>query len=229
MVNMSEAGTTKKPKDHYGAWVENYFRVRAFTNFLFDKFYYKADVEGDLPKEGPRVLVLPHQNSLDGLSLMRGIDEYIAFVYSTYEIGKDIALRLIPYHIGGIRIKKSYVYFQRLFKHLDRNSLVVIFPQGRFEEDHVSAFSLGIAELVQAYEQRRGRKVTIIPAGIEYQFPEHLPKRAPVPLFKFPFPGTRAIIRFGSTENLDGRNSKELTEIVMQEAARLSKLNYVVA
>ncbi len=227
MVNVSEVGTTEKPKDRYGLWVENYFRVRTFTNFLFDRFQYKVNVEGELPKEGPRVLVLPHQNSLDSLSLMRGIDEYIAFVYSTYEIKKAIALKVIPYHIGGIRIKKSYVYFQRLFEHFDRDSLVVVFPQGDFEDGCVSISKPGIAKLVEIYERRRGRRVLIIPAGIEYKPPKRLPKRAPVPTFNFPFPGTKATLRFANPEHLDGRNPKELTQIVMQETARLSNLNYV--
>jgi len=164
---------------------------------------------------------------LDSLSLMRGIDEYIAFAYSTYEIKKAIALKVIPYHIGGIRIKKSYVYFQRLFEHFDRDSLIVVFPQGDFEDDCVSIFKSGIAKLVEIYERRRGREITIIPAGIEYRFPEHLPKIAPIPVFKFPFPGTGAIIHFGNPEHLNGTKPEELTKIVMKEAARLSKLDYV--
>lgn len=227
MVGALETVSAEKPKGHYNQWTENYFRVRAFTNFLFDKFQYKVNVEGDLPKEGPRILVVPHQNTLDSLSLMRGIDEYIAFVYSTYQIKKAIALKVIPYHTGGIRVKKSYVYFKRLFEHFDRDSLVVVFPQGDFENDCISIFNPGIAKLVEIYGQRRGREVTIIPTGIEYKLPKHLPKRAFVPIFTFPFPGTMATVRFGKPKHMDGRNPKELTEIVMQEAARLSKLDYV--
>ena len=166
---------------------------------------------------------------LDSLSLMRGIDEYIAFAYSTYEIKKAIALKVIPYHIGGIRIKKSYVYFQRLFEHLNRDSLVVVFPQGDFEDDRVSIFKSGIAKLVEIYERRRGRRVLIIPTGIEYKPPKRLPKRAPVPIFNFPFPGTKVTLRFANPKHLDGRSPKELTQIVMQEAARLSRLDYIIA
>lgn len=228
MIGTSEVGKAEKPADRYEKWMDNYAKVRRFTNFVLDRLHYKVEVEGQLPKEGPRVLVLPHQNSLDSLSLMRGIDEYIAFVYSTYQIKKAIALKFIPYHIGGIRVKESYVYFQRLFEHFDRDSLVIVFPQGDFEDDCVSTFNSGITKLVQIYEQRRRRKIAIIPVGIEYQYPRGLPKTMPVPVFTFPFPGTMTTIRFGEPKQLDTKNHKELTEIVMREAAALSKLDYVL-
>ncbi|MAH01792.1 MAG: hypothetical protein QGH34_00130 [Candidatus Woesearchaeota archaeon] len=226
MVDTLEVSVVKKPKDNYEQWMGNYSIVRAFTNFLFDKFKYEVNVEGELPKEGPRLLVLPHQNSLDAISLMRGIDEYLAFTYKVNEQAKLISMWVLPY-IGGIKIS-NYVHVKKLFEHLDRNSLVVAFPQGVFENKQVSYVKSGVAKLVQIYEQRQKREVVIIPGGIEYQFPKNLPKRAPVPLFKFPFPGTTATLRFAAPRSLDGRNPKELTEIVMRESAKLSNLDYVV-
>lgn len=227
MIDVPEVGKAEKSTNHYEQWMKNYSRVRGFTNFLFDKLNYKVKVEGELPEEGPRVLVLPHQNSLDAPSLMRGIDEYLAFTYKINEQGKIIALWMMPY-IGGIKASDSYVHIKKLFEHWDRGSLMVAFPQGVFESRQVSYVNSGIAELVRIYERRREREVVIIPAGIEYQTPKGFPKRAPVPLFNFPFPGTTAIIRFGNQQHLNGRGPKELTEIVMQEATRLSGLDYVV-
>ena len=206
----------------------NKIRVRAFTNFLFDKLGYKVNVEGRIPKEGPRVLVLLHQNSLDAISLMHGIDDYLAFTYKVTEQGKVIALWMMPY-IGGIKASDSYLQIKKLFRHWDEESIVVVFPQGVFEDGKVSHVSSGIAKIVEIYEQGRGRQVSIIPVGIEYEPPKRLPKRAPVPLFKFPFPGTKATLRFANPEHLDGRSPQELTQIVMQEAARLSRLDYVIA
>jgi len=123
--------------------------------------------------------------------------------------------------------KKSYVYFQRLFEHLDRDTLVVVFPQGKIEEKGVKTFKSGITELIRIYELKQGREVNIIPGGIEYQFPKGLPKKIPIPTSKFPFPGTKATLRIGKPKHIHGRDSMELTEIVMREAARLSNINYI--
>lgn len=226
MADVLEANVAQKPKDKYEQGVDNYSKIRAFTNFLFDGFY-KVNVEGELPKEGPRVLVLPHQNSLDAISLIRGIDEYLAFTYKINEQAKLIGMWAMPY-IGGVKVSNSYIHFKKLFEHLDRDSLMVAFPQGVFENDKVSYVKSGIAKLAQIYEQSRKKEVAIIPAGIEYKIPKHLPKTSPLPIFKIPFPGTTAILRFASPKRLDGRDPKELTDIVMQEAAMLSKLNYAV-
>ena len=226
MVDVSEAGTAEKPKELYRMWAENYFRVRALTNFLFDMAQYKVIIEGELPKEGARLLIPPRQNSLDSLSLMKAIDEYISFVFKVHERPKLIALWIMD-PIGGVRATDEYVQFKKLAGHFDREGLVVAFPQGKQQPTSVTSIKPGIAELVRIYEGRYGKQVTIVPTGVEYNYPGGLPKRAPVPIFNFPFPGTTATVRFGEPKYLNGRNPRELTELVMREVAALSKLDYV--
>ncbi len=206
----------------------DYFSLRGFSNFLFDRFY-SLKIEGELKKEGARVLLPTHQCSLDPIALMRGINDYLAFSYLAGF--KSAFLAFFGLSIGGIRVKNNYMRYHPFFTHLKRGSLIVAFPQGdvSFPQRQVSSYKTGIARLVQMHESSTGERVSFVPIGIEYQFPKHLPEIMPLPFFKFPCFGTAVIIRFGEPKYLDGRTPKELTEIVMKEAAELSRIPYKVA
>ncbi len=80
------------------------------------------------------------------------------------------------------------------------------------------------------YESSSGRRVSFVPTGIEYRFPKHFPEIMPLlPSFMFPCPGTAVILRFGEPKYIGERGPKELTEIVMREAAELSRIPYKAA
>ncbi len=129
----------------------DYFFLRNISNFLFDRFY-SLKVEGNLKSDGARILIPPHQNSLDPLALMKGVNDYMAFCYLVSFKSKFLAS--LGLHIGGIRVKKTSHFFRhQFFAHLGRNSIIVAFPQGdvSFPQRQVSSYKTGIARLVQIY------------------------------------------------------------------------------
>lgn len=204
---------------------KSYMHLQAFTNHLFDAFY-TIHTKGELPEKGARVLVLPHQSSLDGLSLIRAIDEPISFIYSQSNFLKAPFLKAAQ-AIGGIKVSKGYVHVKRFFSRLDNGRLVAIFPQGLFEGKQVSSYMCGLDKLVSIYQRKRERQVTVIPTGIKYEKPSAMmPAYTPLPVFKFPLPGTKVILEFGQPRTIDTAKAGNLTETLMLEAAKLSGLCY---
>lgn len=203
---------------------QNYARMRAFTNFLFDRFY-RIQTEGELPVDGARVIVLPHQCSLDGPALIRAIDEPISFVYRQTAFLKMPFLGVVQ-AAGGIKVSECYVHVKRLFSHFDNNRLIAIFPQGLFETSRVTQFRCNLDGLIDLYWRKTAKEVTIIPAGLKYESPSYALANLPLPLFKFPFPGTRVTLTFGQPRLRNTSGLENLTETVMREAAALSELSY---
>ncbi len=202
-----------------------YLKLRAFSKFLSQ--FYSLSFEGELPKERPAIIAPPHQNHFDPVALVMAIDEYVGFVY-VYNLKAKIASSISGIHLNGVRTKVHGLRFKRFFEFLDRKYLVAAFPQGTFQKEKVISFKSGIARLVQDYNSLRQKNTPFIPAGIEYKSPNYLPDILPIPFTKIPLPGTSVTVRFGKPKYLDGRTPKELTEIVMREAAELSNIPYKV-
>jgi hypothetical protein len=223
MVAVLSEKSSELPKN----WERDYAVVSVLTG-IAHKSLYRLVVEGDIPKSGPRMLIAPHQFSLDAISIMRAVDDKVVFIYGKYDGRKRRIIDAAIDRIGSIQANSRHVQRRRFFEHMNEETVIAGFPQGIFQVAGVESVSDGIVHLGRMYEAHTGSSVAFIPAGIEYGHTNRLPKRAPIPVFNFPFPSTKVTVRFGQPEFLDGRTPAELTEVVMRESARLSNLPYNV-
>ncbi len=198
--------------------------VRIFVNTVYD-----FQVKGHLPLDGSRLLLSPHQNDLDGFALLSGIDGPVSIIFSSYGL-ENLPIRPLLNTSGGIPVfghgHSRYIGHKRMFHSFDEGSILFGFPQACYQKD-VSRLEPGLVGLAGLYERKTGKGVSIIPVGIKYGSSSE-PKIFPLRYLRFPFPGTSVTVSFGEPKHLDGHSPKELTEIVMKEAAELSNVPYRV-
>ena len=128
---------------------------------------------------------------------------------------------------------------------LDRRLIVAAFTQGEYQYDSVDSIEDGLIGLLRRYDVRHLKKkghevrIPIVPVGIEYDRKGKGLKQSGVgkwmskhvPLFpNWTIPGfrTKIVVRFGKPHYFDGQSPREMTELVMEEAARLSNIPYNV-
>ena len=207
-------------------WFKNYYRTRKAANVAF-RALYRLNVEGEPFGIGPVLLMPAHQTNADGSSLMNAIEGPLAFVYS-YRMGFHFPIispwfRDILYNIGGIEVRKRHFDFERFFSNLANRIPIVAFPN-ECQPGAIGSFKTGIATLVSRYEESHKEQVAFVPVGIEYRTLKHF--GMPASFFHFPPPGTVITVRFGNPLYLAGTGPEKLTELVMRENAKLSKVPY---
>jgi hypothetical protein len=129
---------------------------------------------------------------------------------------------------------------------LDRRLIVAAFTQGEFQPHSVESVEDGLIGLLRRYETRYEKekghelRIPIVPVGIEYEkdangfersralqwLSGHVPQ---FPDWTVPAIGSKVVVRFGEAHYFDGRSPRELTEVVMREAADLSDIPYDIA
>ncbi len=201
---------------------ESNYLVMRWVSRLFVNAFYNLSVEGELPKTGPGLVLLPHQNDLDGPALISGTGERLFIVFDCLGTS-NLPIRRFLRNSGGIKVGR-YPNYKAMFDAFSRGNIVAGFPQAHFSKP-ISESKCGLIELVSLYERIPNRRVPIIPAGIEYNISFGI---LPLRYLRFPFPGTSVTVRFGEPKQLDGKSPKELTEIVMSEAAELSRIPYKI-
>jgi len=120
---------------------------------------------------------------------------------------------------------------------------VAAFTQGEYQPYSVESVEDSLIGLLRRYEARHQRekghelRIPIVPVGIEYShdgrglemasFVTWLTNHIPFfPKWTLPAVGSKIIVRFGEPHYFDGRSAAALTDLVMREAAELSKIPY---
>jgi hypothetical protein len=128
---------------------------------------------------------------------------------------------------------------------LDRRLIVAAFTQGEYQPDSVQSVEEGLIGLLRRYERREQRekghdlRIPIVPVGIEYVHGNRglvlsrpigwLMKHIPYfPKWVVPAFGSEIVVRFGELQYFDDRSAREITEVVMKDAAKLSGIPYEV-
>jgi hypothetical protein len=239
-------------------WRFNYHLMRlGFIPVAKRALMLNARVEGEIPNIRPIFLAPVHRTSADVYAIAHVSGEFVSFV-STDSFGHNVpinflqkhataAMGTIIWHESGITNvrRRALALAGDVDDRLDRRLIVAAFTQGEYQYDAVDSTEDGLIGLLRRYEKRYEKKhgqelrSPIVPVGIEYDrkgrglqesrvynwFSKWIPF---TPNWTIPGFRTKVVVRFGATHYFDGRTPQELTEVVMREAAELSKIPYEV-
>jgi len=237
-------------------WLFNYSVIRLVIVPLARRFLrLTAIVEGEIPNIRPVFLAPVHRTSIDTYTLSYLSREFICYV-STDSFGHsriaNYLQRLATIAMGSVIWQKQGIAKTRqralalandVEDRLDRRVIVAAFTQGEYQPDSVDAVEDSLVGLLRRYEVRhlkqRGHelRIPVVPVGIEYDldgmglvlsgFAKFLATYVPYfPHWTVPAMGTRITLRFGEPQYFDGRDASAVTDSVMRESARLSRIPY---
>lgn len=216
---------------------------------------FSSRVEGEIPNIRPILLAPVHRTSADAYALVHVSGEFISFV-STDSFGHNRFINFFQKHaaraLGSVIWQENGIARERaravaladdVEDRLDRRLIVAAFTQGEYQYDSVDSIEEGLIGLLHRYEVRHLKqkghelRIPIVPVGIEYDRKEEGLKQSVIgkwlsghvpfyPDWTIPALRTTIIVRFGSPHYFDGQTPRQLTEVVMKEAARLSKIPY---
>ena len=151
-----------------------YFFLK-YTLTPLAKTFWLKEIKGseNLPEEGPYLLAVNHQSSLDSLIVSSAIP------VGLYYLACEKFYRLAFFHYFMDKMEQIYVdrrakdkasVYAETSYHLGNGRVVVIFPEGgRTHTGHIEKAFLGVARLALQ------NKVNIVPAAITGTFELHPP------------------------------------------------------
>jgi hypothetical protein len=110
----------KVSDEKFSKWRNTYNLAKPIVLDLFNSFYTARVVEGNLPEEGPMLLLPTHQYSTDPLALISVIPEYVSFVFATRNLWKKLPMRLAS-STGGIWVPNTLMPKDGKKHAIDRN------------------------------------------------------------------------------------------------------------
>jgi 1-acyl-sn-glycerol-3-phosphate acyltransferase len=205
--------------------------LRAFLKSLygtvFPLFYRKIEVTGleNIPEKGPLILCANHSNAfLDALLLGIPFPHHVWYlargdVFKGPVINRVLnALGILPiYRLqeGAENLGKNQEVFETCYRFLGGGGVIGIFPEGNAErESHLRPLKKGTARIVLgAFDGGFiPDDLQIIPAGINYEYPDHF--------------GSRFMLRYGKPVSVadflrqreikSPRTATELTRVIYQ-------------
>ena len=239
-------------------WRFNYHAIRlGFIPVAKRALMLNSTVEGEIPNIRPIMLAPVHRTSADVFALSHVVQEFISFV-STDSFGHNgvinyvqkkttSAMGSVIWHEDGIDNprKRAVALAKDVEDRIDRRLITAVFTQGEYQYDSVTSIEYGLIGLLERYEtrhlMRKGHelRIPIVPVGIEYErkgkgleqstVGKWISKWIPfTPNWTIPAARTKIIVRFGSPHYFEGQSPREMTEVVMKEAAVLSNIPYEV-
>ena len=239
-------------------WRFNYHVIRlGFIPVAKRALLLSSRVEGEIPNIRPIMLAPVHRASADVFALAEISGEFISFV-STDSFGHNGVINFIQKQITsnvgtviwqedgiGNPRKRAVELAKNVEDRLDRRLITAAFTQGEYQYDSVESIEEGLIGLLRRYETRHLKqkghelRIPIVPIGIEYDRKgkglEHsavgkwISKWIPfTPNWSVPALRTKVTIRIGKAHYFEGQTPREMTEIVMKEAAELSNIPYEV-
>jgi len=237
-------------------WRLNYHITRlTFIPAAKRALLLSSRVEGEIPNIRPILLAPVHRTSADIYAIVDVSGEFISFV-STDTFGHHRLVNFVQKYftksLGSIIWQESGISNARaravalahdVEDRLDRRLIVAAFAQGEYQYDSVDSVEEGLIGLVRRYEVRHLKqkghelRIPIVPVGIEYdrkgkgleqsRVGQWMSKWVPLfPNWTIPALRTKIVIRFGEPHYFDGQTPRQLAEIVMKEAAKLSNIPY---
>jgi 1-acyl-sn-glycerol-3-phosphate acyltransferase len=237
-------------------WRLNYHLIRlAAVPVAKQVLRIKVTSENEVPVTRPIFLAPLHRTSADMYVIANVTGELICYV-STDQFGHNrvvnFAQKCLTRALGSViwqekgtaNVRRRAVALARdVEDRLDRRLIVAAFTQGEYQPFSVESVEDSLIGLLRRYEVKRLRekghelRIPIVPVGIEYShdgrglelssFVRWLASHVPYfPTWVIPAIGTHITVRFGEPRYFDGRTAAEVTDLVMREAAALSKIPY---
>lgn len=170
--------------------------LRAFLKSLygtvFPFFYRKVEITGmeHIPANGPVMLCANHSNAfLDPLLIGVPFPRHLWYlargdVFKGAMVNRVLhALGILPIYRqqeGADNLEKNAEVFETCYRFLGRGGAIGIFPEGNAErENHLRPLKKGAARIVLGAIQSGHieGELYIIPAGINYEYPDHFASR----------------------------------------------------
>jgi len=239
-------------------WRFNYHTVRlGFVPLTKHALLLSSRVEGDIPNIRPIMLAPVHRTSADVFALSNVTGEFISFV-STDSFGHNGVINFIQKQITaavgtviwreagiGNPRKRAVALAKDVEDRLNRRLITAVFTQGEYQYDSITSIEEGLIGLLERHQRRHLKekghvlRIPIVPVGIEYDrkgkgleqsaVGKWISKWIPfTPNWTIPAVRTKIIVRFGTPHYFEDESPREMTEIVMKEAAILSKIPYKV-
>lgn len=239
-------------------WRFNYHMMRLVNIPVAKRaLLLRSRVEGEIPNIRPILLAPVHRTSADVYAIAHVSPEFVSFV-STDSFGHNKAINFLQKHattaLGSVIWQENGISNPRaravalakdVEDRLDRRLIVAAFTQGEYQYDSVESVEEGLIGLLRRYEKRHLKekghelRIPIVPVGIEYDrkgrglkesgMAKWLSKWIPFyPQWTIPAFRTRIVVRFGTPHYFDDQTPRQLTELVMKEAAELSNIPYTV-
>ncbi|HCI86294.1 MAG TPA: hypothetical protein DHV68_05565 [Dehalococcoidia bacterium] len=237
-------------------WRFNYHALRwSFLPVAKHALLLSSRVEGEIPNIRPIMLAPVHRTTADVFAVGDVTKEFISFV-STDSFGHNAVInyvqRQISTALGTVIWKEDAIDNPRrralqlakdVEDRLDRRLITAAFAQGEYQYDSVDSVEDGLIGLLQRYEARHLRqkghelRIPIVPVGIEYDRKGRGLEQSAVgrwiskwipftPNWTIPALRTRITVRFGTPHYFQGHTPREMTELVMRDAAKLSNIPY---
>lgn len=218
---------------------------------------YKTSVSGTLPDTRPLFLAPVHRAATDTYAIGDATKEFVAFVSTdTYGHNRvaNWAQKIATKALGSVVWQESGLPNKRaraiaLTRDVDyrinKGMIVGFFAQGEYQPNSVDSIEPGLFGMLQRYKNRKTNpigidsEVTVIPVGISYdrngagfvqsRFSDFLSKYVLLfPQWSVPARNTRVVVTFGTAQQFGSEDADEFTARIMQEAARLSKIPYLI-
>ncbi len=174
MARFSRNYLTRKIIDLAGhkAWV---YRLVRLMCWIFLPLRYRIRITGreHLPEAGPVVIVAKHQRFVDipltGMALGPVFPCYVA----KHQLFLSKPLAWFITALGGVplhreRPEKHMSTFRRLRRLIQRNCLVVLYPEGTYIPGKVGPARVGMIDLMLKFQEKSGRMLQFVPLGIRY-------------------------------------------------------------
>jgi len=165
--------------------------MRGLARLLMGAFFREVEVEaaGNLPLDGPTVVVANHQNGLvDGLLLISALDRYPRF------LGKSTLWRILPLRpflalagvvpvyrsVDGEATSRNRAAFETSRRLLSSRGMVAVFPEGiSHDEATLQPLRTGAARIALGAGVEDGAPgVTVVPVGLTYDAKARFRSRA---------------------------------------------------
>jgi hypothetical protein len=237
-------------------WRFNYHAFRrTFIPVAKSALLLSSRVEGEIPVVRPIMLAPVHRTSADVFALAEVTREFISFV-STDSFGHNAVINFVQKNMStamgtviwqesgtGNARKRAVELANDVEKRLDSRLIITAFTQGEYQYDSVDSVEEGLIGLLKRYQDRHLKqkghelRIPIVPVGIEYDRKGRGLEQSAVgrwierwipltPNWTIPALRTRITVRFGTPHYFDGETPREMTELVMKEAAELSDIPY---
>jgi len=237
-------------------WRFNYHTLRrVFLPVAKHALLLKSHAEGEIPNIRPIMLAPVHRTTADMFAIGDVSKEFISFV-STDSFGHNLVINYIQRQIttalGAVIWKEDSIDNPRrralqlakdVEDRLDRRLITAAFTQGEYQYDSVESVEDGLIGLLHRYETRHFRqkghslRIPIVPVGIEYDRKGRGLEQSAVgkwvtkwipftPNWTIPALRTHITVRFGTPLYFEGRTPRDMTDLVMREAAKLSNMPY---
>jgi len=190
--------------------------TRGLAKFVFS-LMYQVEIEREEPSlpNGPAVILPKHQFWTDIPLVSISFDDPLSFV-AKKELFRFPGVRSTLRRLGGIPIDRessirTLTSIRDLLFRLKEKERVVVFPEGTYVRDVVGTGKSRLIQMILGFQSELKQRIPFVPVGIRYGGPKGVRRRVE--------------IRIGHPLFADeGSDATDLTEKVMGEISRLSRL-----